>query len=52
MNIKDTEGMYQDVAKFATERENRKEIIILALVMKAVRVLNREMIRCTVPEFQ
>lgn len=33
-------------------RENRKEIIILALVMKVVRVLKREMIRYTVPEFQ
>lgn len=51
-NAKDTEGLYQEVAKSATGSENRKQIIILALAMKIIRVLKREMIRYTVQEFQ
>lgn len=51
-NLKDTEGLYEEVAKSATGSENRKEIIILAMAMKIIRVLKREVIRYTVPEFQ
>lgn len=51
-NVKDAEGLYEEVAESATGSENRKEIIILAMAMKIIRALKREMIRYTVLEFQ
>lgn len=51
-NVKDAEGLYEEVAKSATGSENGKEIIILAMAMKIIRALKREMIRYTVLEFQ
>lgn len=51
-NVKNTESLYQELAKSATGNKNRKEIIIHAMAMKIIRVLKREIIRYTVPEFQ